>query len=188
MAKGPSGFMRVRFCQDWEALVNTGGPPWPDPWSAKQRVLRMQAKLHLWATKDPGRRFDDLFNLVYHPDFLTVAWERVRGNKGACTAGVDRVIPAFISDDADVVAFLGGAREQLKSRTFTPLPVRERMIPKSGQRACTPRCSSPASTTDSCAPGLAPSPSPAMPAPLRAAAHTYQKAMDTLTRDLGLVA
>jgi hypothetical protein len=36
--------------------------------------------------------------------------------------------------------------------------------------------------------GLAPSPSPAMPAPLRAAAHTYQKAMDTLTRDLGLVA
>jgi RNA-directed DNA polymerase len=25
----------------------------------------MQAKLHLWAAKDPGRRFDDLFNLVW---------------------------------------------------------------------------------------------------------------------------
>jgi len=42
----------------------------------------MQAKLHLWATRDPGRRFDDPFNLVYHPDFLAVAWERVTGNKG----------------------------------------------------------------------------------------------------------
>ena len=53
-----------------------------------------------------------------------------RGNKGARTAGVDRVIPAFIADDADIVAFLADTREQLKARTFTPLPVRERMIPK----------------------------------------------------------
>lgn len=44
------------------------------------------------------------------------------------------MIPAFISDDADVVAFLSDAREHLKARTFTPLPVRERMIPKPGQR------------------------------------------------------
>jgi RNA-directed DNA polymerase len=92
----------------------------------------MQIKLHLWAAEDPGRRFDDLYNLVHHPDFLTVAWERVRGNKGARTAGVDRVIPAFISDEADVAAFLNDTREQLKARTFTPLPVRERMIPKTG--------------------------------------------------------
>lgn len=114
--------------------MNTGEPlVWPDPYTAEQRVLRMQAKLHLWAAKDPGRQFDDLFNLVYHPDFLTVAWERVRGNKGARTAGVDRVIPAFISDDADIVAFLDKTRQQLKSRTFTPLPVRERLIPKGGQ-------------------------------------------------------
>ncbi len=117
-----------------EALVNTGESLWPDPFSAGQRVRRMQAKLHHWAVDDPDRRFDDLFNLIYHPDFLTVAWERVRSNKGGRTPGVDRVIPAFISDDADVVAFLGSAREQLKSRTFTPLPVRERMIPKPGQR------------------------------------------------------
>jgi RNA-directed DNA polymerase len=112
--------------------VNTG-ELWPDLYQAERRVRWMQAKLHLWATKDPGRRFDDLFNLVYHPDFLTVAWDRVRGNKGARTAGVDRVIPAFISGDADIVAFLRGARERLKSRTFAPLPVRERMIPKTGR-------------------------------------------------------
>ncbi len=112
--------------------MNTG-EPWPDADTAWLRVRRMQAKLHLWAIQDPGRRFDDLFNLVYHPDFLAVAWDRVRGNKGARTAGVDRVVPAFISDDADVAALLTSAREQLRSRTFSPLPVRERLIPKTGQ-------------------------------------------------------
>jgi len=71
------------------------------------RVRHMQRKLHHWAVSEPDRRFDDVFNLVYHPDFLTVAWERVRGNRGARTAGVDRVSPASIAEDGDVVEFLG---------------------------------------------------------------------------------
>ena len=32
---------------------------------------------------------DDLFNLVCDPAVLTVAWERVAGNKGSRTPGVD---------------------------------------------------------------------------------------------------
>ena len=96
----------MKELQGTETLVNTGELLWPDPESAITRVRRMQTKLHQWAVDDPDRRFDDLFNLVHDPDFLTVAWERVRGNKGARTAGVDRVIPAFIADDADIVAFL----------------------------------------------------------------------------------
>jgi RNA-directed DNA polymerase len=86
--------------------VNTG-ELWPDPGGAWPRVRRTQSRLHQWAVDDPDRRFDDHFNLVHHPDFLTVAWERGRGNKGARTAAVDRVIPAFIADDTDIVAFLG---------------------------------------------------------------------------------
>ncbi|TDD10451.1 hypothetical protein E1294_46095 [Nonomuraea diastatica] len=46
---------------------------------------------------------------------------------------MDRVIPAFISGDADIVAFLSETREQLQTRAFAPLPVRERLIPKSGK-------------------------------------------------------
>ena len=42
--------------------MNTGDP-WPDLDEAEWRVLVMQRKLHRWATSDPGRRFDDLFNL-----------------------------------------------------------------------------------------------------------------------------
>jgi RNA-directed DNA polymerase len=132
MAKGSSGFMHAGYCNGTEALVNTG-EPWPDADEAGLRVRRMQAKLHQWAVADPGRRFDDLFNLVCHPDVLAVAWDRVAGNKGARTPGVDRVIPAFICGAADVAAFLSETREQLKARVFAPLPARERLIPKPGQ-------------------------------------------------------
>ncbi len=66
---------------------------WPDLDEAEQRVLAMQTKLHRWAMADPGRRFDDLANLVYDPAFLVVAWSRVRRNTGARTAGVDGVTP-----------------------------------------------------------------------------------------------
>ena len=72
------------------------GAPWPDLYEAERRVRGMQTKLHQWATADPGRRFDDLHNLVYDPAFLVVAWDRVRGNKGARTAGVGGVAPRSI--------------------------------------------------------------------------------------------
>ena len=78
--------------------MNTGAP-WPDLVEAELRVLAMQTKLHQWATADPGRCFDDLFNLVCDPAFLVVAWSRVRGNKGARTAGVDGVAPRSIGLD-----------------------------------------------------------------------------------------
>ncbi|MGF1597040.1 MAG: reverse transcriptase domain-containing protein [Acidimicrobiales bacterium] len=104
------------------------GDPWPGLDEAEVRVLGMQTKLHQWATDDPKRRFDDLYNLVYDPAFLVVAWHRVRGNKGARSAGVDGVAPRSVVFGASEL--LAGLRDDLKARTFTPLPVRERMIPK----------------------------------------------------------
>jgi RNA-directed DNA polymerase len=108
-------------------LVNTGAP-WPDLDEAESRVLAMQTKLHQWAKADPGRRFDDLFNLVYDPAFLVVAWARVRGNKGARTAGVDGVAPRSIVLGAE--APLDGLRDDLKAGRFVPQQVREKTIPK----------------------------------------------------------
>ena len=67
---------------------------WPDLIEAEPRVLKIQTKLHQWAADDPDRRFDDLFNLVADPAFLLVAWDRVRGNRGARSAGVDGSAPA----------------------------------------------------------------------------------------------
>ena len=100
---------------------------WPDLFEAESQVLRMQAKLHQWATDSPDRRFCDLYNLVCDPAFLTVAWARVRGNRGARSAGVDGVKPNSILFGDVMLAKL---RDDLKARRFQPLPVKERMIPK----------------------------------------------------------
>lgn len=99
---------------------------------AERRVLKIQTKLHRWARDDPYRRFDDLFNLVADPGFLLVAWDRVRGNRGARTAGVDGHTATSIQVMHGVEDFLDGLRSSLRDRSFQPLPVRERMIPKTG--------------------------------------------------------
>jgi RNA-directed DNA polymerase len=99
---------------------------------ARQRVLKIQTKLHRWARDDPHRRFDDLFNLVADPAFLLVAWDRVSGNKGAATAGVHRRTASSIAAGQGVEAFLDELRSGIKDRSFRPVPVRERMIPKAG--------------------------------------------------------
>ncbi|WP_019873228.1 group II intron reverse transcriptase/maturase [Sporichthya polymorpha] len=97
---------------------------------AERRVREIQTKLHRWARDDPHRRFDDLFNLVTDPAFLLVAWARVRGNRGARTAGVDGETAYYVETVRGVEVVLDELRAQLKARSFCPLPVRERMIPK----------------------------------------------------------
>ncbi len=109
--------------------MNTGAP-WPDLSEAGRRVLHIQTKLHQWATDDPHRRFFDLYNLVCDPAFLVMAWSRVRGNRGSRTAGVDGNTASYIRTVRGEEAFLADLREDLKARTFRPLPVRERHIPK----------------------------------------------------------
>ena len=105
------------------------GAPWPDTEVAEQRVLAMQTKLHRWAAAEGGRVFDDVHNLVYDPAFMVVAWNRVRANRGARSAGVDGIVPSQI---ADVGAWLDDLQADLRSRRFRPDRVRERMIPKRG--------------------------------------------------------
>src|SRR5437660_579779 len=115
----------------WRTSVNTDELE-HQLYRAERRVREIQTKLHRWATDDPDRRFDDLFNLVCDPAFLVVSWMRVRGNKGSRTAGVDGQTARAIEAGCGVEAFLEEVRVDLKARRFEPLPVRERMIPKPG--------------------------------------------------------
>ena len=73
-------------------MTPNGDKPWPSLDEARQRVLCIQRKLHLWAKGDESKRFDDLFNLVCDRGTLVVAWDRVRSNRGARTAGVDGTV------------------------------------------------------------------------------------------------
>jgi RNA-directed DNA polymerase len=112
-------------------LVNIGDPD-VALILARRRVLEIQTKLHRWAGEDPHRRFDDLYNLVTDPAFLLVAWDRVRNNTGARTAGVDGETAYYIERERGLEGFLGQLRADLKARTFQPLPARQRAIPKAG--------------------------------------------------------
>jgi RNA-directed DNA polymerase len=114
--------------------VNTDAPDDLAVYRAGRRVLEIQTKLHRWAKDDPHRRFDDLFNLITDPSFLLMAWDRVAGNKGARSAGVDGLTVAFVRDRIGKGNFLAELREQLRTRSFRPTPVKERMIPKPGSR------------------------------------------------------
>src|ERR1035437_8477980 len=123
MAKGSSVFAATKQIEEFagEYRRSVARP-------RRGRVPVMQKKLHRWAVADPGRRFDDLANLVYDPAFLVVAWNRVRANKGARTAGVDAVAPRSVGPWAGVM--LDRLREDLKAGRFVPERVREKVIPK----------------------------------------------------------
>jgi RNA-directed DNA polymerase len=112
-------------------VVNTTAPR-PTVEEAEARVLGMQIKLHRWAGEDEGRQFDDLYNLVYDPAFLLVAWRRVKENRGARTAGVDGITVRRIEQEPGVESFLAELGTELHARTYRPSPVRQVMIPKPG--------------------------------------------------------
>jgi RNA-directed DNA polymerase len=114
-------------------LVNAGDPErGPGLHEDERRVPEIQARLHRWAGSDPRRRFDDLFNLVCDPAFLRVAWCRVRGNRGARSAGAGGMTAWHVENSMGVGNLVAGLRADLKARSFRPLPVRERMIPEPG--------------------------------------------------------
>ncbi len=104
------------------------GAPWPDLSKAELRVRVMQTKLRQWAKADPGRCFDDLYNLVYDPAFLMVAWRRVRSSKGARTGGVDGITPRSLGSGAEKL--LAGLRDDLKARRLFPSGFGRRRFPK----------------------------------------------------------
>ena len=136
MAKDGSGIeKRLEAVMPKDAPPNGDAPSDDDttgemPVGPRRRVSEMQAKLHRWAAADPGRRFDDLFNLVHDPATLIVAWDRVAANRGAKTAGSDGWTLTRIEAEVGASRFLDDLRGSLKSAEFRPQPVRERKIPK----------------------------------------------------------
>lgn len=110
--------------------MNTGEDMRARSDAARVKVQRMQVKLHRWAERDPGKKFNDLFNLVCDPDFLLVAWERVASNRGAQTPGIDQVTKETINFWVGAEEFIDHIRGLLRTDTFRPQPVRRVEIPK----------------------------------------------------------
>src|SRR5499433_308268 len=90
-------------------------------------VQKLQTALHDKAKGSPNFRFYALYDKVYRKDVLTFAYECCKANGGA--AGVDgqtfEDIEAYGTE-----RWLDELAQELKSRTYQPLPVRRVYIPK----------------------------------------------------------
>src|SRR6516225_9685785 len=93
----------------------------------EQQVGKLRTALHAKAKAEPHYRFYALYDKLYRPEVLELAYKRCRANKGA--AGVD-------DQTFDDIEAYGAGRwlreltEELKNKTYRPRPVRRVWIPK----------------------------------------------------------
>jgi RNA-directed DNA polymerase len=82
-----------------------------------------------WIDPTGARKVHSLVDKVYRMKNLELAWQKVRQNRGA--GGIDgESIEAF---EGNLAENLDTLHEELKADTYRPQPVRQKMIPKSGQ-------------------------------------------------------
>jgi len=96
--------------------------------STPVKIRTLQRKLYAKAKQEPGYRFYALYDKVYRADILRHAYNLVRSKKGA--PGIDGVSFEAIEAGEGVGLFLERLTEEVKNRTYRPLPVRRVMIPK----------------------------------------------------------
>jgi RNA-directed DNA polymerase len=93
----------------------------------------MQRKLYQRGWEDPNYVFQKLWGLLTDPRNLRIAFARVARNRGSRTAGVDGITVGQIIRGKGMEAFVHRLRDELRSKTFRPKPVRRVLIPKPGQ-------------------------------------------------------
>ena len=90
-------------------------------------VQKLQTALHDKAKESPSFRFYVLYDKVYRKDVLAFSYECCKANGGA--AGVDgQTFEGIEAYGAE--RWLDELAQELKSRTYQPLPVRRVFIPK----------------------------------------------------------
>src|SRR5262245_27124829 len=90
-------------------------------------IQKRQTALHAKAKQSPDFRFYAVYDKVYRRDILAYAYERCQANGGA--AGVDNQKFEDI-ERYGIEQGLDELTQELKSRTYQPLPVRRVYIPK----------------------------------------------------------
>jgi RNA-directed DNA polymerase len=95
----------------------------------EDKVSLLRQRLALKAKQEPAFRFYALYDRIYRKDVLWEAWRRVRANDGA--PGLDGVsIKQIEAQDRGAFALVDALHEELKAKTYKPLPVKRVYIPK----------------------------------------------------------
>jgi group II intron reverse transcriptase/maturase len=96
---------------------------------SEKPISRAPRRLADWLNPTGERKVHSLVDKIYKTKNLEMAWQRVKANKGA--GGIDgQTIDDF---EANVAANLRRLHDELKSDSYRPQPVRQKMIPKPGQ-------------------------------------------------------
>ena len=94
-----------------------------------ERIRELQRKLYRKAKQESGFRFYLLYDKVYRQDILNHAYQLVRANQGA--SGVDGVTFESLEErEGGVQRYLGEIAEDLRGKSYRPMPVRRVYIPK----------------------------------------------------------
>ena len=91
-----------------------------------ERIQELQTKLCRKAKQDREFRFYALYDKVYRKDIIEHAYRLVKANKGA--PGVDGITFEAIGEGAE--RYLETIAEELRKKTYKPMPVRRVYIPK----------------------------------------------------------
>ena len=103
----------------------------PEGRKAFEKVRQLQRRLWVAAKRQPGRRFDALYDRIHRSDVLVEAWRRVRRRKG--WAGVDAETIAEIEHRGEE-NFIEELQAELRAGRYRPRAVLRRYIPKADGR------------------------------------------------------
>ena len=97
-------------------------------------IRKTQRSFARKAQAEPEHRFQDLWHLLSREDWLWEALNAVLANQGARTPGTDGISKEDLKTEAQKAGFIQSLREQLRSGTYLPTPVRRIWIPKPGKQ------------------------------------------------------
>jgi group II intron reverse transcriptase/maturase len=93
----------------------------------KDKVSELRGRLYDMAKAEPERRFHSLYDKIWRMDVLEEAWASVRKNGGS--PGMDGITIGELNR-AGIEQLLHEIQSELKTKTYSPLPLRRVYIPK----------------------------------------------------------
>lgn len=96
-------------------------------------LLGVQRKLYQWSREHPEDAYREVWNWVTDSRNLRMAWQKVAGNRGKRTPGVDGLTVESITADIGPAIYLWELRKELRAGAYRPSPARRKWIPKPGK-------------------------------------------------------